>query len=200
MILTINTEDSRDVRALQLAATAGTWETMDGAFLVRSSDGTRTYVTTAETCSCIDSQRGHVCYHRRAIRIHLALRETVTPAPKPVEAPFPVAVREGEETVFLSRREARRRSTKIHLGTVWSPATCGATGKDEATFSTVLDPSLVTCADCLRPTHLKIGDSAATMRAACGSTLRDARWTQNPYDVNCAPCAAWQEMVRRNKN
>jgi hypothetical protein len=89
VILTIDTEDPRDVKALELAATAATWETMDGAFLVPSSDGKRTYVTTAETCTCEDNGRGNVCKHRRAAAIYVALREASqpTPARKPVEAP-----------------------------------------------------------------------------------------------------------------
>jgi hypothetical protein len=61
MILTINTEDSRDLRALQLAATADTWKPITGqgvrgeAFSVPSSDGRHFYVTTAETCTCADA-------------------------------------------------------------------------------------------------------------------------------------------------
>jgi hypothetical protein len=39
-------------------------------------------------------------------------------------------------------------------------------------------------------THLKIGDSAATMRALCGLSLRDLRWTQNPNVVDCPRCRA----------
>jgi hypothetical protein len=89
-LITIETTDPRDRKALELAATAATWNTtMNGAFLVPASDGKRTYVTTADTCSCEDNARGNRCKHRRAAAIYVALREASqpTPARKPVEAP-----------------------------------------------------------------------------------------------------------------
>jgi hypothetical protein len=88
-LIQIDTENPRDVKALELAAAATTWETLNGAFLVPSSDGMRTYVTTAETCTCEDNGRGNVCKHRRAAAIYVALREASQPRPtrKPVEAP-----------------------------------------------------------------------------------------------------------------
>jgi hypothetical protein len=127
--IVIDTNDSRDVKALELAATAGTWETMDGAFLVPSSDGKRTYVTTAETCTCEDNGRGNVCKHRRAAAIYVALREASQPKLASVArgAPFPVAVRDGDETVFLSRREARRRG----IATEHYPRLCGECAEAE---------------------------------------------------------------------
>jgi hypothetical protein len=103
MILTINTEDSRDLRALQLAATADTWKPITGqgvrgeAFSVPSSDGRHFYVTTAETCTCADAARGNVCKHRRACAYYLALSEAVAPKPTPVAAqPAPSYRLEGE--------------------------------------------------------------------------------------------------------
>jgi hypothetical protein len=82
-LIQIDTENPRDVKALALAASCATWETMDGAFLVPSSDGKRTYVATAETCTCEDNGRGNVCKHRRAAAIYTALREASQPKPAP---------------------------------------------------------------------------------------------------------------------
>jgi hypothetical protein len=103
MILTINTEDSRDVRALQLAATADQWKPIPGqgvrgeAFSVPSSDGRHFYVTTAETCTCSDAARGNVCKHRRACTYYLAFREASQPKRAPVAAqPTPSYRLEGE--------------------------------------------------------------------------------------------------------
>lgn len=126
--------DPRDVRALQVAATADQWtELRRGEFAVPSSDHRRTYRVSEYSCSCADHlQCGNRCKHMRGLSIYLALREAVTPAPKPVEAPFPVAVREGDETVFLSRREARRRG----IATEHDPRLCGQCTEAEETQPT----------------------------------------------------------------
>jgi hypothetical protein len=45
------------------------------------------------------------------------------------------------------------------------------------------------------PVHFQLGDSASTMRAACGDSLRDQCWTQNPHEVTCARCkSSLQEL------
>lgn len=38
------------------------------------------------------------------------------------------------------------------------------------------------------PAHLRIGDSAATMRLLCGEPITDSCWTQNPNHVTCVRC------------
>lgn len=39
--------------------------------------------------------------------------------------------------------------------------------------------------------HLKIGDSAASMRALCHLTLTDRCWTLNPNEVCCPRCLVY---------
>lgn len=36
--------------------------------------------------------------------------------------------------------------------------------------------------------HMKVGDSATTMRLLCGFPIKDASWTNNPREVTCEPC------------
>lgn len=82
MILTIDTQDARDVRALEIAATAATWVPLpDGSYGVPSSDRRRHYRVTEHFCSCADHQRGNRCKHMRALGYFLALREASGRAP-----------------------------------------------------------------------------------------------------------------------
>ena len=37
-------------------------------------------------------------------------------------------------------------------------------------------------------THFKIGDSAASMRLLCDAPIQGVRWTEYPWDVDCADC------------
>lgn len=85
-ILTIDTDDKRDVRALELATQADRWHQLaDGAFGILSSDGYDRYKVTADTCTCEDSRRGNLCKHRRAVRIFAALTKAVDQA-RPAES------------------------------------------------------------------------------------------------------------------
>lgn len=79
-LIQIDTTDSRDIKALQLAATAADWTPLpDGAYGISSSDYRRTYRVTAESCDCPDNALGNVCKHRRAAKIYEALRSATAP-------------------------------------------------------------------------------------------------------------------------
>ena len=42
--------------------------------------------------------------------------------------------------------------------------------------------------------HMKIGDSADTMRLVCGTLIKDNPWTANPGLVSCPQCLVLMEM------
>ena len=80
---------SRQPTHEQLAAIAATAVRQGDVFRVPSSDGTKTYVVTAASCTCADwvhrrSQTGEKCRHQLAIELLCP-----TPAPKKFEGdPF----------------------------------------------------------------------------------------------------------------
>jgi predicted nucleic acid-binding Zn finger protein len=79
-MLTIDTEDSRTAKALQLAANAGQWikvRDKDGrplAFGVPSQHTpSQYYLVTTHRCECVDfKRRGQPCKHIAAVAIHVA--------------------------------------------------------------------------------------------------------------------------------
>ena len=95
----LDTTDARTLKAIEIAATAERWfkgRTRDGQkfYAIPSSSG-HVYWTNLQRCTCPDSQRGHVCKHRRAVAIHVARvraqqPRTVAKAANPAKAPAPV--------------------------------------------------------------------------------------------------------------
>src|SRR5258708_5631946 len=103
MSITINADDPRDVKALEIAAAAGQWlkvRSIDGelAFGIpsqcRAKDG-RYYVVTAASCDCEDFNRqgpgrGRIadagmhgpCKHVRAVQLHAELVKAQQAQPK----------------------------------------------------------------------------------------------------------------------
>src|SRR5713226_6764993 len=89
-MLTIDTQDTRTAKALQIASTAGRWikcRTKAGqplAFGVPSQrDPSRCYLVTTRNCQCVDfKRRGQPCKHIAAVAIFVALNraEKVGPA------------------------------------------------------------------------------------------------------------------------
>ena len=81
MTITINSDDPRSIKAVEIAADAGQWlkcRTSDGrkAFGIRSSrDENHVYLATLISCTCPDAQRhqGLVCKHQLAVRLHCEL-------------------------------------------------------------------------------------------------------------------------------
>lgn len=85
----IDTQDKRTVKALVLCADAGQW------LKARRRDGQKAYgvpsqskpglyhLTTCSSCTCPDARRGNLCYHQRAVALHVALVKAVQPTPKP---------------------------------------------------------------------------------------------------------------------
>lgn len=83
MVITLDTADSRTVKAIELAATAGGWarcHTADGRKMYgipASGDPLHLYLTTLTSCSC-PAARHHgerECKHRMALRLHVALAQ-----------------------------------------------------------------------------------------------------------------------------
>lgn len=86
-IIQIDTEDSRDVNALLLAAQSDSWaRTGNGAYVVPASKPGKTYLTTPAFCSCPDAARGNRCKHQRAVAIRQALTGVPDPRPRYVAA------------------------------------------------------------------------------------------------------------------
>src|SRR5260221_8718014 len=80
-MLTIDTEDTRTAKALQLAASAGQWVKVrgkDGRPLAFGVPSQRTqgvyYLVTTQRCQCVDfKRRGQPCKHIAAVALHVAL-------------------------------------------------------------------------------------------------------------------------------
>ena len=79
MTITIDTNDSRSRKALEIAAEAGQWakcRTRDGhkLYAVPSQhDANVRYLADLNTCTCPDFQRrGGPCKHIVAVRLHVA--------------------------------------------------------------------------------------------------------------------------------
>ena len=83
MILTINSQDDRSLKAIEIAANAGQW------LKVRRHDGVKLYgipsssvpglyyLTTLTTCTCPDfARRGLPCKHVKAAKLHVLLGQT----------------------------------------------------------------------------------------------------------------------------
>ena len=90
---TTTPDQRRDDKARFLLATSGQWlrvRTKDGRPLAYGIESASrpglVHLSNGRTCTCEDSRRGHDCYHRRAVRLHVArvraerAREEVRPA------------------------------------------------------------------------------------------------------------------------
>jgi len=84
MAVVINPDDRRSVAALLLAGVASTWGrvvnrvTGEVGYAIPSQTYHDVYhLTTADSCTCVDSKRGNVCKHQRAVRIYELLRGSV---------------------------------------------------------------------------------------------------------------------------
>lgn len=96
MTITIDTQNPRSVKALEICAEAGQWMKCRGkngekAYGIRSSrDPNHVYFVTSTTCSCYDSkERGNECKHRQAVKLFVALTRAVQPVRR-----MPVSTRE----------------------------------------------------------------------------------------------------------
>jgi len=95
--------DSRSRKALEIAAGASRWTRLVGrAFAVPSqSDPRQIYVTSADTCTCPDSERhpDQRCKHSTACALVLALIDS-QPEPRPSKL---VPTREDADTIGWDR-------------------------------------------------------------------------------------------------
>jgi hypothetical protein len=81
MTITISSDDSRSVKAIEIAAGAGQWlkcRTADGRKLYGVPSqcvGGRYYLVDCQSCTCADAQRhaGQNCKHVLAVRLHCEL-------------------------------------------------------------------------------------------------------------------------------
>ncbi|MGI9146024.1 MAG: hypothetical protein ACR2IK_05665 [Chloroflexota bacterium] len=81
MTITITSEDSRSIKAIEIAAGASQWlkcKTADGAKaygIPSSCQPGRFYLVTCSTCDCQDAQRHPIqaCKHQLGVRLHCEL-------------------------------------------------------------------------------------------------------------------------------
>ena len=83
MILTINSQDTRSLKAIEIAADAGQWLKVwrrDGVKMYGIPSQSRPglyYLTTLTSCSCPDfAKRQLACKHTKAVKLHVLLGQT----------------------------------------------------------------------------------------------------------------------------
>jgi hypothetical protein len=89
VVVVINPDDRRSVAALLLAGAASTWGrvvnrvTGEIGYAIPSQTYHAVYhLTTAESCTCVDTKRGNVCKHQRAVRIFELLQHASQRPPR----------------------------------------------------------------------------------------------------------------------
>ncbi len=110
MVIHLDTNDARTVKAIQIAAGAAGWakcHTADGRKMYgvpASGDPLHLYLVTCETCTCDDFRRRELaCKHVLAVRLHVGLVKATHPSQSKL-----VATREDADVVPWNRAKAKQ--------------------------------------------------------------------------------------------